>query len=266
MDDGSRDGRPGRRLGRYDLHVHTSMSDGDLSLEEVVAVAAERGVTVGIADHVSNRNPALFVSNIQRLDEYLRALSTAPVFRSGELCWCDGFSASLTPEVLARFDYLIGSNHGFELPDGQPISPWSRSLPGSWASDPQQVMEIFVDRLCEMLASMPIAIIGHPTLLPPALLSLEPEVHEWWTEERESRFIEAAIRGGVAIEISNRYRLPHDRFLRSARAAGATFSLGSDGHQRGQVARLDWAVETARRVGIGYDDLFVPERQAIEAE
>jgi histidinol phosphatase-like PHP family hydrolase len=70
--------------------------------------------------------------------------------------------------------------------------------------------------------------------------------------------VEAVVASGVAMEISNRYRLPHDRLLRKAKQAGARFSLGSDGHTAAQVARLEWATATARRVGIGDEDLFVP--------
>jgi histidinol phosphatase-like PHP family hydrolase len=65
----------------------------------------------------------------------------------------------------------------------------------------------------------------------------------------------------VALEISNRYRLPHDRLLRKAKQAGIRFALGSDGHNHKQVARLDWAVETANRLGITDAELFVPERK-----
>ena len=83
----------------------------------------------------------------------------------------------------------------------------------------------------------------------------------WWTEEREDRYVEALAESGVALEISNRYRLPHDRLLRKAQQAGVRFALGSDGHTEAQVARLDWAVETARRVGITDAELFVPERR-----
>ena len=261
MDDGSADAFSRGALGRFDLHVHTTMSDGDVPLEEVVAIATARGVTVGIADHVSSRNSRLFVSDATRLAAYLAALEPYPVYRSAELCWCDAFSASLGPEVLSRFDYLVGSNHGFVLPDGQEISPWSRQLPVPWADDPHRVMDTIVDQLCRIVETMPIAIVGHPTLLPPGVLKLGADVEEWWTEEREDRLIAATIRGGVAIEISNRYRLPHDRFLSRARAAGARFSLGSDGHQRDQVARLDWSIDTALRVGISDDDLFVPGRR-----
>lgn len=248
-------------LGTQDLHVHTTMSDGDLSLEEVVRVASARGVHIGIADHVSRRNPDLFVSTAERLDSYLDAIGAVDVFRSAELCWCDEFSGALPRDATARLDYLIGSNHGFQLPDGLPISPWTRTLPAPWSGSPQEVMDITVEQLRELVATMPIAIVAHSTLLPPALLSLEPDVHAWWTEKREARFIEAIVESGVAIEISNRYRLPHDRFLIRAREAGARFTLGSDGHQRDQIARLDWAIEAAHRTGITDAHLFVPDRR-----
>ncbi|HET7320876.1 MAG TPA: PHP domain-containing protein [Longimicrobiaceae bacterium] len=246
-------------LGTQDLHCHTTMSDGDLPLEEVVALAAERGVTVGISDHVSGRNPERFVSDEAKLRDYFRALENAPVFRAGELCWCDAFSTHLPADLLERFDYLIGSNHGFALPDGGWGHPWLASLPDAWADRPQGVMDVMVHNLCDLVRTMPIQIVAHSTLTPPVLLKLEPDVHAWWTEEREDRFVDAVVESGVALEISNRYRLPHDRLLRKARQAGARFSLGSDGHTREQVARLDWAVETAHRVGITDAELFVPE-------
>jgi histidinol phosphatase-like PHP family hydrolase len=245
-------------LGTQDLHAHTTMSDGALPLEEVVSLARERGVKIGIADHVSTRNRQRFVATEAQLRRYLDALDGVPVFHSAEFCWCDSFYEDIPPELMARFDYRIGSNHGFALPDGTMGSPWWTSLPAPWRDRPDEVMEIMVHNLCDLVRSMPIEIVAHPTFMPAALLELEPDVHAWWTEEREDRFVEAVVESGVAMEISNRYRLPHDRLLRKAKEAGARFSLGSDGHTAAQVARLEWATETARRVGIGDPDLFVP--------
>ena len=251
----------GSLLGRQDLHAHTTMSDGDLTLEQVVEVARARGVEIGIADHVSTRNVDMFVADEAEVRRYLDALEGAPVFRSAEFCWCDTIWSSLPAEVMDRFDYRIGSNHGFWLPDGTMGSPWWQELPGAWADRPQEVMEIMARNLCDMVRAMPIQIAAHSTLTPPALLELEADVHAWWTEEREDLYVEALAESGVAMEISNRYRLPHDRLLRKALQAGVSFSLGSDGHTEAQVARLGWAVETARRVGITDAEMFVPERR-----
>lgn len=247
-----------RSLGSMDLHVHTTMSDGDVSLEDVVRIAAERGVRVGIADHVSSRNVERFVSSVEAIRRYLDALEPYPVFRAAEFCWCDELGASLPAELMDRFDYRIGSNHGFALPDGTWASPWWTSLPEPWADRPHDVMEMMVRNLCDLVRSMPVEIVAHSTFMPAALTTLEPDLHEWWTDEREDRLVEAVVESGVAMELSNRYRLPHDRLLLKARQAGARFSLGSDGHKESDVARLDWCVETARRVGITEADLFVP--------
>nr|MBA3970301.1 hypothetical protein [Gemmatimonadota bacterium] len=90
-------------LGRQDLHVHTDMSDGELTLQQVVETAAKRDVTVGIADHVSMRNADQFIASEAELRSYLRALESAPVFRSGEFCWCDVLVNGLPDELLACF-------------------------------------------------------------------------------------------------------------------------------------------------------------------
>ena len=161
---------------------------------------------------------------------------------------------------MRRLDYRIGSNHGFALPDGTWASPWWETLPPPWDQRPQEVMDAMVANLCDLVRTMPIHIVAHPTFMPAAFLALENDLDAWWTEEREDRFVEAVVQSGVAMEISNRYRLPHDRLLKKARQAGARFALGSDGHRRKQIAQLGWAVEAAQRVGITEADLFVPER------
>jgi histidinol phosphatase-like PHP family hydrolase len=247
-------------LGRQDLHCHTTMSDGRLPLARVVEVAAERGVEVGIADHVSTRFPWM-VSTRDKLDAYLDAIDAAPVLRSAEFCWCDTMWRELPREVMDRFDYRIGSNHGFWMPDGSVGSPWLERLSAEWATRTEELMEIIVANLCDMVRTMPVEIAAHSTLLPPALLAIEEDVHAWWTAPREDRYVEALAASGVALEISNRYRLPHDRLLVKARQAGVRFTLGSDGHLEDQVADLTWAAETARRIGLTDRDLFVPERR-----
>jgi histidinol phosphatase-like PHP family hydrolase len=246
-------------IGTQDLHCHTTMSDGRLALEEVAEAARAKGVQVGIADHVSTRNPAMMISTEAEVREYLAKLEGAPVFRSAEFCWCDDLWRTLPAEVMERFDYRVGSNHGFWLPDGSTASPWWQSLPAPWDREPQRLMEIMVRNLCDLVRVMPIQIVAHSTFMPAAFTALERDVHAWWTEEREDRFVDALREGGVAMEISNRYRLPHDRLLIRAREAGVRFSLGSDGHSAKQVAELGWAAETARRVGIGEGQMFAPE-------
>lgn len=251
--------------GLQDLHAHTDMSDGDLPLHEVAAIARALGVQIGIADHISTRNPARFVSDAAGVRRYLAALDGEGVLRAGEFCWCDTLWSDLPRGLLDQFDYRIGSNHGFWLPDGTTASPWWARLPAPWDRCPNELMEIMVLNLCDLVRTMPVDIVAHSTLLPPALLEVEGDLHAWWTEEREDRFVEAVAESGVAIEISNRYRLPHDRLLVKAREAGARFSLGSDGHHRSQIAQLGWALRAAARAGITPAEMFVAEPNSVPA-
>lgn len=249
-------------LGGFDLHAHTTMSDGDLSLEEVAALASDLGITIGVSDHVSSRNSRRFVSGPDKLDSYLAALAQAPVLRSAELCWQDPFSHSVADRLSQALDYLIGSNHGFELDGGIRVTPWTETLPAELVGHEETIMDAVVENLCRLVHTLPIDIAAHSTLLPAALTALDPDPERWWTEPREDRFIDAIVESGTAVEISNRYRLPHDRFLRKARQAGALFTLGSDGHHRHQVGQLGWALETAHRTGMDERVIFLPERQS----
>jgi histidinol phosphatase-like PHP family hydrolase len=190
---------------------------------------------------------------------YLDALEGTPVLVGGEFCWCDRMWTDLPPDLQSRFHYRIGSNHGFALPDGVWGSPWWKELPSPWADRADEVMEVMVLNICDMIRTMEIQIAAHLTLTPPALLTLEPDHEAWWTPEREDRIVQALVESEVALEISSRYRLPHDRLLRKAKQAGARFTLGSDGHHEHQIGNIGWSVETARRLGITEADLFVPD-------
>jgi hypothetical protein len=213
--------RNGAGLGGQDLHVHTTMSDGTVSLERIVELARDRGVAVGVADHISTRTPTRMVATDAALQRYLDALEREPVFVAGEFCWCDRLSTSLPPEILRRFDYRIGSNHGFALPDGTEGSPWWETLPPPWDRRPQEVMEIMVHNLCDMVRTMDIQIAAHATLTPPALLAIEPALEHWWTEPREDRFVEALARA------ASRSRSPTVTACRTTGCSGRASRRGS---------------------------------------
>ena len=88
--------------------------------------------------------------------------------------------AQVTKEIedalLARFDYVIGSNHGFALPDGTFASPWWSSLPPEWGDRPQELMEVMVHNLCDLVSTMDVQIVAHSTFTPAALYALEHHV------------------------------------------------------------------------------------------
>jgi len=235
-----------------DLHAHTTMSDGVLSPEELVAVAAARGVRPSVADHLSH-DVASAVKSVDGVRAYLDELDRHPVLRGGEFCWHDSLWRELPSDVVSRFTHRLGSLHAIFLPSGERVHMFQRRFPPGLTHD--VYMDAHVENLERMAREMPVDVLAHPTLLPLSLRSLPLET--LWTESREERAVDALARAGIAFEISNRYR-PHERFVRRAIDRGVRLSLGSDGHTPEQVADLVWPLALAREIGVKDEELYDP--------
>lgn len=236
-----------------DCHAHTTMSDGALSVEELIGTVRARGVRPSIADHLST-DVSLAVKSIEGVREYLDALEPFDVARGGEFCWHDSLWRELPDDLAARFTHRLGSLHAAHVPGSlTPVSMFQRDLPDELT--PAVYMAHHVDNLERLAAEMPVDILSHPTLLPLPFRNLP--VDELWSEEIEDRVVDALFRAEIAFEISNRYR-PHERLVQRAHDRGVRLSLGSDGHTRTQVGDLDFPLEMARRVGASERSLYDP--------
>jgi hypothetical protein len=85
------------------------------------------------------------------------------------------------------------------------------------------------------------------------------DVDVLWSDERETRVVDALFDAGIAFEISSRYP-PHERIVRRAVERGVRISLGSDGHTRDQVANIARPLALARQLGVADVDLYDPTR------
>jgi histidinol phosphatase-like PHP family hydrolase len=70
--------------------------------------------------------------------------------------------------------------------------------------------------------------------------------------------IEAAVRNRVAIEINNRRNLPSPSFLRMAKAAGATFTFGTNNAGSGDLGRCEYGLRMVEECKLVWQDFFVP--------
>jgi histidinol phosphatase-like PHP family hydrolase len=236
-----------------DCHAHTTFSDGELSIEQLIARAAERGVRPSVSDHISSYMESA-VRTVEEVREYLDALDGQDTLRAGEFCWHDSLWRELPPEVARRFTHRLGSLHGIWMPNGTIVYAFSRRFPDV---TPDEYMEAHVENLERFALEMPVDILSHPTLLPLSLRRYPLE--ELWTEEREERAVRALAAAGIAFEISNRYRA-HERFIRRAIDHGVRLSLGSDGHTYDQVADVAYPLALSRRLGVPDLELYDPVR------
>lgn len=237
-----------------DCHAHSTHSDGALSVAEVAARGVALGVQASVADHISRAAPTTVTSRAA-VDDYLDDLEHFDVLRSGEFCWHDSLWRELPETTVRRFTHRVGSLHSIRLPDGSFFRAFTHSIPHGLT--PTDYIEAHVTSLETFAREMPVDVLGHPTLVPPSLRSMDAS--ELWSEAHEERAVVALRDAGIAFEISARYP-PHERLVRRAADAGVRLSLGSDGHSRDQVADIAVPLAFARRLGVADDALYDPAR------
>ena len=72
------------------------------------------------------------------------------------------------------------------------------------------------------------------------------------------RIIAGAVRNGVALEISEREKLPSERFVRLGKAARARFIIGTNNRGRDDWGDWSYSMELQRKTGLSWQDLHVP--------
>lgn len=230
-----------------DLHVHSSVSGG-LELLELIEAADRLGLRIGVTDHAGADAP---LSTEARIHEHLDELGGFPVLRSLELELGEAFT--LPRAVERRIDYLLGGLHTVR------VGPHTVAMTdlGRPPAPPEAVVQAVVDRLCEAMEETSIDVLAHPTLLPHAL---RPHAAVLFHDGHLDRIGRTAAEQGVALELSGRLRLPHERAVARWLERGAQLALGSGGYDRSEIGDLAWPLDLLGRFGIEPDRLFVGRR------
>ena len=219
------------------LHCHTLYSDGKSSVREMADAARQRGWSyLGISDH----SAVAFYASGMSVDEVLA--------QHQEI---DALNAELTPngfrvlkgveadiladgrldydaELLARFDFVIGSIHSRFGMDGLAMT----------------------ERVLRALDDPFLTILAHPT----GRLLLSREAYALDVEA----VIEKAAEVGVALELNaDPHRLDLDwRHLIEAKRRGARVALGPDAHSVRGLDNVRVGVGMARKGWLGAADLL----------
>ncbi|HVA33259.1 MAG TPA: helix-hairpin-helix domain-containing protein, partial [Candidatus Baltobacteraceae bacterium] len=219
---------------RGDFHMHTTWSDGDDSLESMVAAAAARGYEYhAISDHSHGRGLRYGLTP-ERIAEQ-RAAIAALDDRYGVRTLCasevdilpDG-SLDFDDAVLAQLDVVIGSVH----------------------TATHQSREEMTARLIRACENPYLSIVGHPT----GRRFGGAPAYEF---DYDAVFA-AAARTHTALEIDGQaMRLDLSApLIRKAKSFGVTFTADSDAHRTGDLADAELAVGQARRAGLTKEDLL----------
>lgn len=236
-------------LPNVDYHCHL---DDVVTLDKVLEISKRCGVKFGIVEHAgtkANKYPHL-ISTDDELKQYLDKLAGKPVLRGIQaegLDWMTCFSK----ELVAQLDFVLSDALTFPERDGRRVELWR---PNVTIDDPQDFMDRYVDFHVEVMAREPLDILANPTFLP---IQLAKDYDALWTPSRMQRIIDAAIKYGVAIEITSGAKLPSLAFLELAKRSGAKFSFGSNIHGL-DVGNLDYSFRMAKKIGLTRADMFSP--------
>ncbi|MFM1903673.1 MAG: hypothetical protein RLZZ440_1573 [Planctomycetota bacterium] len=224
---------------RGDLHMHTTATDGEDTLADMVRAALDRGLAyVAITDHgqrvtmargLDERRLLKQWDEIDRFNAALAADGPPPivVLKGIEVDMLEKGGLDLPDEVLARADWVVASLHY-----GQ-----------------NQPRDRITARIIEAIENPHVAVIGHPT---GRLINRRPAY-----DVDIEVMIEAAARTGTFLEINaNPWRLDlDDRHAAAAKAAGVKLVISTDAHSTKGLDVMRCGLLQARRAGLEATDV-----------
>lgn len=224
---------------RGDLHMHTTATDGEDTLAEMVRAAIARGLAyIAITDHgqrvsmargLDRRRLLKQWAEIDRLNESLAADGPPPivVLKGIEVDMLEKGGLDLPDDVLEQADWVVASLHY-----GQ-----------------NQPRERITARILEAIRNPHVAVIGHPT---GRLINRRPA----YDVDIEA-VIEAAAETGTFLEINaNPWRLDlDDRHAAAAKRAGVKLVISTDAHSTRGLDVMRCGVLQARRAGLEAKDI-----------
>jgi histidinol phosphatase-like PHP family hydrolase len=235
----------------FDHHIHSTRSDGTVSLEERAKSVAMR--PHGISDHYP------WPGGMQNDGDVLRYLDDAA--RLGLRVGIEydlGVAPPLPRSTRDALDYVIGSVHQLTL-DGKRVGydvagaflkgrtspPYPEAARFGDPDLQRSVLETHLALVRQGILETGIDIVGHPTMSPLAALG-DPEAG--YPVEWQERLIALCVEHDVALEINEAYRVPHRAFLERAHARGVRFAVGSDSHFA--LVSLDRTAAMIREAGV----------------
>ena len=224
---------------RGDLHMHTTATDGEDTLPEMVRAAIVRGLRyIAITDHgqrvtmargLDKRRLLKQWDDIDRLNESLAAEGRPPivVLKGIEVDMLEKGGLDLPDDVLGKADWVVASLHY-----GQ-----------------NQPRERITARIIEAIENPYVSVIGHPT---GRLLNKRPP----YDVDIEA-VIAAAARTGTFLEINaNPWRLDlNEHHAAAAKKAGVKIVISTDAHSTRGFDVMRCGVLQARRAGLEAGDI-----------
>jgi histidinol-phosphatase (PHP family) len=252
-----------------DYHMHTILSDGKNTCEEMILAGIEKGLEeIGLTDHVCLRSVpwatrpadlAVMTAQITELQEKYRHLIRV---RYGiEMDYFPGREEEIAAIIDSLpLDYVIGSVHF--------IDEWNfdgdDSLYGKWTND--ELYGIYFELVQMAAQSRLFDIIGHLDVI--KKFRVYPESDQSWLLETTLRVI---ARNDLVVELNTGGQdrpcaefYPSSPVLRQCFKMNVPVTLSSDAHQADQVGRhFEEALALLRQTGFRELTTFSRRRRGV---
>jgi hypothetical protein len=231
-----------------DYHGHLK---GGLTMEELLEHSRKTGIDYGVAFNAGIGFPitddATLLANYEQYKDYPVYMAMQAEGRE----WVDMFSK----ENISTFDYVFTDAMTWTDTKGRRMRLW---MPDEvFVDDKEDFMDQLVSKIVGVMENEPIDLYVNSTFLPDIL---QAEYDALWTEARMDKVINAAVANDVAIEINARYKLPSATFIKRAKAAGTTFSMGTNNVTK-ELGTLDYAIAMIEECGLEPGDFFKPKQK-----
>ncbi|MDQ6831316.1 MAG: DNA polymerase/3'-5' exonuclease PolX [Gemmatimonadota bacterium] len=217
------------------LHCHTQYSDGKATIAEMAAAAKARGWSyLGVSDHsqsafyAGGMSPEKVREQHDEIDRVNEGLADFRVLKGIEADILADGRIDYDPELLDRFDYVIGSVHS------------------RFGMD----VTTMTDRVLRAIDDPHLTILGHPTGR--LLLTRAPYAIDMHA------VLERAAELDVAVELNaDPHRLDLDwRLCQKAKRLGVSIEIGPDAHSTKNLDYVEIGIGIARKGWLERGDIF----------
>lgn len=217
------------------FHVHTTYSDGVNTLRELVEAALNKGYTyLGVADHsraavyAHGLNEEALRRQFAEIDQLNQEYRGFKIFKGIEADILSSGELDYDPEILAKFDFVIGSVH----------------------SHFGMAKEEMTNRLLKAMDNPYLTMLGHPT----GRILLERPAY---AVDLHAVLAKAAEKGIIIEFNASPYRLDLDwRWCRQAKELGVKITINPDAHSISELELARSGAMFARKGWLEKDDVF----------
>jgi putative hydrolase len=221
---------------RQDMHVHSTFSDGQSTIDENLEQARRIGLTrMCCVDHVRRDTP--WVSDFAAAVRQAAAGLPLEVRIGIEAKILDRAGRLDLPRDRRGIDYIYIADHQVPLADGPHAPTEIRAALADERLLASDVVEAIVDATVAALVSHPRSVIAHLFSVLPKLGLSEADV----PADQLARLVWAARRSNALVEIDERWKCPSLRTARAFRDAGVPIIFSTDSHRAADIGRYVFA-------------------------